>query len=495
VPEIILETRKVCKSFPGVMALENVDFQLFKGEVHILLGENGAGKSTLVKILSGALHPSSGDILINNERVSFRSPRHAIETGIGVIYQELILIPHLTAAENIFLGRETTNKIGVIKNKELLLSAQQILSGLGADIDCDVPVKSFGIAHQQMIEIAKALSLNAKILIMDEPTSALSLTETEQLFGIIRRLKERGVSIIYISHKLEELFEIGDRVTVLRDGKNTGTKKIEDTSRSELIKLMVNRELNEHFPKVNRKTGDEILRVENLSSNVLRDINFRLHKGEILGVAGLIGSGRTSLARALFGYDKISSGKIIINGKLRRINSPRKAINLGMGFLTEDRKSQGLVLTLSVKENISLPSMDSFSRLGIINFSDERKSASEYVKKLYIKTQGINQKVINLSGGNQQKVVLAKWLCSKAEIFIFDEPTKGIDIGSKEEIYQLMNQLTAEGVAIIMISSELPEILGMSDRILIMSSHRITGELSRSEASQEKIMQYALGVV
>ncbi|MFA7229245.1 MAG: sugar ABC transporter ATP-binding protein [Melioribacteraceae bacterium] len=490
----VLEMRNISKTFPGVVALDRVGLEVKKGEVHILLGENGAGKSTLVKILSGAYQKNSGDIFLFGEKTEISSPRHALELGVGIIYQELSLIQQMTACENIFLGREKTDKIGLIDKKFLTGSAQKIFTELNLDFNCDIPIKNYGIAQQQMIEVAKALSLNAKILIMDEPTSALSETETNRLFEAIRTLKARGVSIIYISHRMEELFQIGDRVTVLRDGKNIGTKNINETSKEELIKMMVNRELKEQFPKHHSMIGEEILRVENLSrKGSLKNINFSLHRGEILGIAGLLGSGRTELARALFGADKINSGKIFINGEQVKIKSPGDAIGRGLGFLTEDRKSQGLVLILTVKENICLANLDAFSEYGIINFKKEERDAEQYLKILRIKTPGLNQKVINLSGGNQQKVILAKWLSRKAEIFIFDEPTRGIDIGSKTDIYHLMNDLAEQGVAIIMISSELPEILGMSDNILVMHKNEIAGKISSAEATQEKIMQYAIG--
>jgi ribose transport system ATP-binding protein len=486
--------RHIRKVFPGVVALAEVDFELKEGEVHVLLGENGAGKSTLVKILSGAHQKTGGEIVLFGVPVEIESPKHAQELGIGIIYQELNLIPSLTAAENIFLGREMTNSLGLIDTNTLLSSARGLLADLGLRIDCDIPIKNFGIAQRQMIEVAKALSLNAKILIMDEPTSALSETEIKQLFDTIGRLKAKGVSVIYISHRLEEIFEIGDRVTVLRDGKLVGTKIILETSQSELVRMMVNRELKEQYPRQRTKIGEEVLRVEKLNRRgTLRDISFSLHRGEILGISGLLGSGRTELARALFGADRIDSGDIYIKGERQKITSPRAAISLSMGFLTEDRKSQGLVLTLSVKENITLSCLHSFCKLGIINIKREEQEAASYMRNLRIKTPGLEQKALYLSGGNQQKVVLAKWLCSKAEIFIFDEPTRGIDVGSKVEIYQLMNQLTAEGVAIIMISSELPEILGMSDRILVMHQNEIAGELPAEKTTQEQIMRYALG--
>ncbi|OGU59999.1 MAG: D-xylose ABC transporter ATP-binding protein [Ignavibacteria bacterium RBG_13_36_8] len=492
--DIILKMEGIGKTFPGVTALDDVGFELRKGEVHVLLGENGAGKSTLVKILSGAIQKTSGRISLFGDDTIIKSPRHALALGISIIYQELNLIPYLSAAENIFLGREITNKIGLIDKRAISKAAQNIMDDLCVEIDVGLPVKNLGIAKQQMIEIAKALSFNAKILIMDEPTSALTETEIKQLFSTIRRLKEKGVSIIYISHRLEELFEIGDRVTVLRDGKKIGTRNIAETNKNELILLMVNREVKEQFPKQKAQIGDEILRVEGLTrKGTLKNINFSLHQGEILGISGLLGSGRTELARALFGADKIDSGKIFIKGVIQKIDSPRDAINIGIGFLTEDRKSQGLILVLSLKENISMPSLNRFSKFGIVNSKLEEEATKSFVDKLQIKTPGINQKVIYLSGGNQQKVVLAKWLCRNADILIFDEPTRGIDVGSKVEIYQLMNQLTAAGVAVIMISSELPEILGMSDRILVMHQNEIATEFTVEEATQEKIMQYALG--
>lgn len=491
--DIILEMQKVCKTFLGVTALDNVNFELRKGEVHVLLGENGAGKSTLVKILSGAHELTSGEIFLNGNKINIKSPKQALEYGISIIYQEFNLIPHLTAAENIFLGREPTIKLGVIDQKNITKSSQKILNNLGVKIDSSSLVKDLGVAQQQMVEVAKALSIKSNILIMDEPTSALTEIEIKELFATINRLKSKGVSIIYISHRLEELFEISDRVTVLRDGKYVGTREIGKTSKSELIRMMVNRDLKNQYPKLKAKIGEEVLRVENLNQkDGLQKINLSLHSGEILGISGLLGSGRTELARAISGLDKIDSGKIYVRGNIEKIRSTRKAISLGIGFLTEDRKSQGLILNLSIKENISLPSLNRLSRNGIINIKKEGEAVKKYIKELRIKTPGVDQKVMYLSGGNQQKVVLAKWLCSKAEIFIFDEPTRGIDVGSKVEIYNLMNQLVSEGVAILLISSELPEILGMTDRILVMNQNRISGSFDTVDATEEKIMNYAL---
>ncbi len=481
------------KTFPGVIALDDVSFALRAGEVHILLGENGAGKSTLMKILSGAYQKSDGEIRLNGQVVEIKSPKHARGLGIGIIYQELNLVPQLSAAENIFLGREPM-RFGLIDRSQMEQEASQLLHELGIAIDVRRPVRELSIAAQQMVEVAKAISLNARILIMDEPTSALTEREISELFARIRQLKATGVSIVYISHRMEELFAIGDRVTVLRDGKNVGTYNIADVTKAELIRLMANRELTNQFPKVRAAKGAEALRVEHLNRNgVLKDISFTLYRGEVLGIAGLLGSGRTELARAIFGADKIDSGQIYRNGQLQPIHSPQQAIQCGIGFLTEDRKTQGLVLALSVKDNICLPSVEKFSRFGLVNGNEENRAAQSYVNELRIKTPSIRQLAVNLSGGNQQKVVLGKWLCSQAEIFIFDEPTRGIDVGSKAEIYELINQLTANGVAVLMISSELPEILGMSDRILVMHQGCINGEFAAEDATQEKILRCALG--
>jgi len=490
----VLEMHQIRKTFPGVVALDGVDFELRKGEVHVLLGENGAGKSTLIKILSGAYQRNGGQIFLNGREINIRNPKHAQELGIASIYQELTLVPHLSAAENIFLGREPTRPPGIIDNKKLFKAAQILLDDLGLDISVRALIKDLGVAQQQMVEVAKALSLDATILIMDEPTSALTEHEIKTLFAVIRRLKEKGVSIVYISHRLEELFEIGDRVTILRDGKYVGTHDVAAVTRPELVRMMVNRELTEQFPKQKSRKGDEILRVEGLTrKGALKNISFSLYAGEVLGIAGLLGSGRTELARAVFGADRIDSGKVYVKGRLQHIQSPRGAIHLGIGLLTEDRKTQGLILSLSVKENICLSNLDHFSKMGIVNPRKEDKAVRPVVQELRIKTPSLNQKAMYLSGGNQQKVVMSKWLLSRADILFFDEPTRGIDVGSKVEIYQWMNRLTAEGAAIVMISSELPEILGMSDRILVMHQGQIVKEFSREEATQEKILHCALG--
>jgi ribose transport system ATP-binding protein len=490
----VLEMREIRKTFPGVVALDGVDFELRRGEVHILLGENGAGKSTLMKILSGAYQKTAGRITLDGDEVEIRNPAHAQGLGVSTIYQEFNLVPHLSVGENIFLGREPLRAFGLIDRRAVNRRASEILSGLGLDLDPRRAVKGLRVAEQQMVEVAKALSLDARVLIMDEPTAALAEHEIKELFAAIRGLKEKGVSIVYISHRMEELFEIGDRVTVLRDGRSVGTFDVRETDKFELIRLMVNRDLTELFPKEHAERGAEVLRVEGLTTRSgLRDVSFTLHKGEVLGIAGLLGAGRTELARAVFGLDRLEGGVVSIKGEPRRIGSPRAAINAGLGFLTEDRKAQGLVLPLSVKDNLCLPSVDKFTAFGFVDGKRERRAAERYVKELRIRTPGLDQKVVYLSGGNQQKVVLSKWLCSEAEVFIFDEPTRGVDVGAKAEIYQLMNRLAAGGVAIIMISSELPEILGMSDRILVMRAGRVACEFKAAEATQEKILECALG--
>ena len=490
----VLEMHEIRKTFPGVVALDGVDFELRRGEVHILLGENGAGKSTLMKILSGAYQKSAGRVTLDGAEVEIRNPAHAQGLGISTIYQEFNLVPHLSVGENIFLGREPRGWPGLIDRRAVNRQAAEVLGRLGLKLDPRRPVKGLRVAEQQMVEVAKALSLDARVLIMDEPTAALAEHEIQDLFAAIRGLQEKGVSVVYISHRMEELFEIGDRVTVLRDGRSVGTFDVKGTNKFELIRLMVNRDLTELFPKERAARGEEVLRVENLTTRGgLDGVSFSLHKGEVLGVAGLLGAGRTELARAIFGLDKLERGTVRIKGRERRIGSPRAAINSGLGFLTEDRKAQGLVLPLSVKDNLCLPSVDKFTTLGFVNSRRERRAADRYVRELRIRTPGLDQKVAYLSGGNQQKVVLSKWLCSEAEVFIFDELTRGVDVGAKAEIYQLMNRLAASGVAIVMISSELPEVLGMSDRILVMRAGRVACEFGSEEATQEKILECALG--
>jgi len=492
--DIVLNMEGICKSFPGVKALENIDFQLKKGTVHILLGENGAGKSTLVKILSGAHKLSSGKIFIDKQNVNIRNPRQAMGLGIGIIYQELNLIPELTVAENIFLGREPLLHGIRLNSKKINNQANKILRNLGVNINPESLIRALGIAKQQMVEVAKAISLNARILIMDEPTSALSESEIIELFKTIRILKKNGISIIYISHRMEELFEIGDIVTILRDGKKVGTKLIKKTTREELIQLMVNRRINELFSRKETKIEEEVLKIKNISSlGKINAIEFALQEGEILGIAGLLGAGRTELARTLFGVEKIDSGSVSVRGKEVKLNSAKSAIKNGIGLLTEDRKNQGLIMRMSVKENITLPSLNHFSKWGIINSKKEKSAAKKYRKELDIKITSDEQIAMNLSGGNQQKVVLSKWLCSNTTIFILDEPTRGIDVGSRQEIYRLMNDITANGASIIIISSDLPELISVCDRIMVMHKGKINGEFLRSNFDPNKILHCALG--
>jgi ribose transport system ATP-binding protein len=491
----ILQIRNLGKTYPGVRVLDGVNLDLRRGEVHILLGENGAGKSTLAKILSGACRKTDGEILLDGQAVEIKNPKHAQELGVSIIYQELNLVPQLTVAENIFLGREPMSGPGVIADRALATAARALLDDLGLPIGESRRVQDLGIAQQQMVEVAKALSLKARILIMDEPTSALTHAEIRELFKAIARLKAAGVSIIYISHRLEELIEIGDRVTVLRDGKSVATREIREVTIPDLIRLMVDRDLREQFPKKKAPVGDELLRVEDLNQEgFLHHISFQVRAGEVVGISGLVGSGRSRLARAIFGAERIDSGRIVVNGKTATVKSPRQAIDLGIGFLPEDRRTAGLVLKLSVRENICLSVLSKFCRWGTVRSKPERLSCLDYVQQLRIKAQNLEQPVLYLSGGNQQKVVLSKWLCSQAKLFVFDEPTRGIDVGAKVEIYELMNRLTATGAAILMISSDMPEVLGMSDRILTMCRGAISGEFNAGEVSQEKLMASALGV-
>jgi len=491
----ILEMRGITKSYPGVTALSAVDFTMMPGEVHALLGENGAGKSTLMKILAGADTKDSGRIAIGGAEAHIDNPQEAMRLGVSIIYQEFNLVPYMNAAENIFLGREPASAIpGMIDFGKMYADAERIIGELGVRLDVRAPMNQLSVAQQQMVEIAKATSRKSRIIAMDEPSATLTEHELENLFALIRRLKYEGVSIIYISHRLEEVFQIADRVTVLRDGRLVESKNVSDTDREDVIRMMVGRELKEIIPKVQAEQGAPALAVRNLNrAGVLRDISFEVKRGEVLGLAGLVGAGRTEVARAIFGADPIDGGQIFLDGRPVTIRSPRDAIKLGIGLVTEDRKALGLVLGMAVRENVSLANLGALSTLGFISRRREREAAYKQVDDLMIKTPSVEQAVQNLSGGNQQKVVLAKWLFTQSKVLIFDEPTRGIDVGAKTEIYQLMNKLAENGAAIIMISSELPEVLGMSDRILVMHEGAIAGELSREEATQEKIMHLATG--
>ena len=493
-PALALKMTGVTMAFPGVVALGGVDLEVRRREVHVLLGENGAGKSTLMKILSGAVIRDAGTIEIDGEPADIDSPRKAHHFGVRTIYQELTLVPYLSAAENIFLGREPRRAAGIIDTRRMRERTRELLAGLGLRIDPDRPVRELGIAQQQMVEVAKALDDRARILIMDEPTSALTDAEINELFVTIERLTKRGAAVIYISHRLEELKRIGDRVTVLRDGRRVATHEIADVEIPDLIRLMANRELAEHFPKRRTPRGEELLRIEGLRcSGSPHAVDLSVHRGEVVGVAGLLGAGRTELARAIIGADARQGGRIFIKSQEVPVRHPGDAIRRGLGFLPEDRKTQGLVQGLSVGDNIALPSLGRWSRAGIVSTSQQAGAARRLVQDLRIKAAGLDQTVVQLSGGNQQKVVLAKWLAAHADVLIMDEPTRGIDVGAKVEIYELMNGLTARGAAILMISSELPEILGMSDRILVMRLGRIVAEFEAAAATQERVLRAALG--
>lgn len=493
--ETFLQMKHITKRFPGVLALNDVQFSLRRGEVHALLGENGAGKSTLMKILSGVYQPDEGEIIFEDKPVSFSDPLSAQNVGITIIHQEFNLFPELTVEENIFIGREFCKKNRWrLDEKQQRQATIEILQKLNLAIKPDTLVADLTVAQQQMVEIAKAISVNARILIMDEPTAALTETEIESLFRVTRLLKEQGTGIVYISHRLEELALIADRATVMRDGQYISTVDYECVKISDLIAMMVGRDLGNIYPR--REALQQripVLEVNGLTrKGVLNDINFTLYRGEILGFAGLMGAGRTELARAIFGADSIDSGTLKLNGKETVIKDISDAIQQGISYLTEDRKKEGLALNLSVERNIMLGNYPVYSdRFGNVDSRRCQQTSEEQVKALRIKTPNLEQAALNLSGGNQQKIIIARWVCKDTDILIFDEPTRGIDVGAKLEIYELMNRLVAKGKSIIMISSELPEVLGMCDRILVMRSGRITGELSAKEATQEKIMQYA----
>jgi ribose transport system ATP-binding protein len=494
VPVPVLEMRGIGKRFPGVVALDGVDLSLHAGEVHILLGENGAGKSTLMKILSGAYRKDAGEILLNGVHAGIQEPGDALACGIRVIYQELSLIPHLSVAENIFLGAAPTRWGVVIAWRQLHERAARLLADLGMDIEPTTPLHQLSLAQRQMVEIAKALATDASVLVMDEPTSALTSREVDQLFALIGRLTARGVAIVYITHRLDEVYRIGQRVTVLRDGRNVHTCRLSQVSVAELVRLMANRDVGEHFPRVCTTPGAELLRVEALGRRqVLTDINLQVHAGEIVGLGGLLGSGRTELARVLAGVDQPDSGRIHVDGEAAVFRTPADAIARGIGLLPEDRKAQGFVGGFTIDRNIALPHGSELAPYGFLRTGCEARLAAPLVKELRIKGTGA-QPARLLSGGNQQKVVLGKWLAGRARIFIFDEPTRGVDVGAKVEIYHLMNRLTASGAGIIMISSELPELLGMSDRILVMHEGRMQAEFARADATEERVLTAALGL-
>jgi ribose transport system ATP-binding protein len=498
---MILRMEGISKSFPGVQALDDVDFEVAAGEVVALVGENGAGKSTLMKILCGAYRKDAGRIFLQDQEIEIESPHHAQQLGIAIIYQEFNLTPNQSAAANIFIAREPRQGglghfLNFVDRQRMEREAQGHLDRVGAHVPASELIRNLSVAQQQMVEVAKALAVDARIIVMDEPTSALGEDEVETLFEIIATLKEQGIAIVFISHRLEEVFRISDRVVVLRDGWRIGSIPISQATSDQVIRMMVGRELTEMFYKEQAEIGAPLLEVRGLTRRgVVEDVGFTLRQGEILGFAGLVGAGRTETARLLFGVDRKDAGQVWIDGKQVNINSPVDAVAAGLGFVPEDRGLQGLVLKLPVLENIVLPTLDSHSHAGWLDQRALHTTAQDYVGKLNIRTPHLRQKAMFLSGGNQQKVVLAKWLALHPQVLILDEPTRGIDVGAKAEVHALMSQLAQAGMGIIMISSELPEILGMSDRILVMHEGRVASILDRSEATQEKIMAYASGEI
>ena len=491
----LLRTEHINKAFSGVPALLDVQFDLKAGEVHALLGENGAGKSTLMKIISGVYTRDSGDLYIQGKKIIHDlTPLSAEDKGIGIIHQELNLCPHLTVAENIFLNREFTNAAGILNKKKQNEAARQYLNQLNLDIDPATPTNKLPVSKQQMVEICKTLSMNANIVIMDEPTSALTEKEIEDLFSVIALLKEKGKGIVYISHRLEELSRIVDRVTILRDGKYVKTLNFAETNLQEIIALMVGRNLTEKFPRIEVPRGEKVLEVKNLTSKHgvgVKDVSFELYKGEILAFAGLMGAGRTETVRAISGADRMSAGEVLLDGKPVKIKHPKDAIAKGLFCAPEDRKRDGLCVRMTLAENITLPSLDIISKYGVIINQLETEKSQNMVTSLRIKTPSVAQYVRKLSGGNQQKVVVGKWLLRNAKVVIFDEPTRGIDVASKIEIYNIINDLKRNGIGVMFVSSELPEVLGMSDRIIVMCNGKITKELITKETNQEEIMHYA----
>jgi ribose transport system ATP-binding protein len=496
--DYIIETKNLCKSYGAVQVLRDISLGIRPGEVLALVGENGAGKSTLIKIISGAETRSSGELLVNGAPAEIRSPKDAERMGVSTVYQEFNLVPALSVAENIFLGdAPEKNSLGFVDWKMMFARSADLFSRLGMkSLDPKKPVRELGVAQKQMVEIAKAVHRNAKVIIMDEPSATLTDKEIRTMFELIADLKARGVSVVYISHRLEEIFELADRVAVLRDGALMDVRPTNEVTPEMLIALMVGREVDTtmHRSSFTRKDA-AVLSVKHVSAaGFVKDISFDLYEGEILGIFGLVGSGRTELVRAIFGADKRESGEVAISGKAVRLTSPREAIKLGIVLLPEERRTQGVVQNLTVRENITLASLDPLSGvLGLVDHAQEKAAVGKYIDRLRIKTSSPEQRILHLSGGNQQKVVLAKWLLKNAKVFIFDEPTRGIDVGAKREIWLLMDGLARDGAGILMISSELPEVLAVADRVLVMHEGRLTGELSRGEATQERIMAYAAG--
>ena len=490
--ESVLELRNITKIFPGVRALDKVQFTLKPGEIHALMGENGAGKSTFIKVITGVHQAEEGEMFLNGEKVRFKNTKDAQKAGIAAIYQHVTAYPHLTVAENIFMGHHK-KKFGVVQWNEMYAEADKYLAELNADFSSRTIMGNLSVAQQQMVEIAKALSMNARILIMDEPTAALTKRESEELYRITRKLRDEGVSIIFISHRFEDMYALASRVTVFRDAKYIGTYDVDAITNADLITAMVGREIKDLFPKPKIEIGEEILRVENLNrTGFFKDVSFAVHKGEILGLTGLVGARRTEVIQTIFGVEKLASGKIFLEGKEIKVKNPSDAINQGIGLLPENRQTEGLILDWGIGRNITLPELKSYVKQLFIQEKTERSTSRELAERVDTKAVTIFDKASSLSGGNQQKVVVAKALGSDFKVLILDEPTKGVDVGAKAAIYEIMGELAQQGYAIIMISSEMPEILGMCDRIVVMCEGRVTGELSREEATQEKILELAM---
>ncbi len=487
----VVRLQGVSKQFPGVLAVDDVSLDIYPGEVHVVAGENGAGKSTLMKLLSQVERPTKGTIIVDGQPVHFSGPHYAQSIGIAMVYQEFALAPHLSIAQNLFLGREP-NRMGIIDQRSELRQARELLQRVALHIDPRRTVASLSVAEQQLVEIAKALAIDARLVIMDEPTAALTGQEIDELFDVIRSLTAKGIAVLYISHRLDEIFRIADRVTVMRDGQVVATLPRADLDEKKLIRLMVGRDIANLYPKPETTIGEVVLRVEGLSrARVLHDCSFEVRAGEILGFAGLIGAGRTELARAVFGADRIDAGTIWLEGRKLRIKSPDDAIKAGIGYLTEDRKRDGLAMTLGIDQNITLVNLPVFS--GIINLSQEKRIALRARDQLNIRTPSIQRRVNLLSGGNQQKVIVARWLETRARVLFFDEPTRGIDVGAKAEMFDLIGRLAAEGRAIVLISSYLPELINMCDRILVLHEGHIAGVLEREQFSEERIIAMATG--
>lgn len=489
-----IEMRGIDKSFGSNQVLKQAGFTLESGEVHALMGENGAGKSTLMKILTGVYTKDAGTVLVDGKEVNYKNPQEAEKAGIVFIYQELNVMFDLTVEENLFMGKEIHGKFGICDKKARQKKAQEALNILGVNISPKTVMAELSVGQQQMVEICKALMADAKVIIMDEPTAALTQSETAALFKVIESLRKKGVSMVYISHRMEEIFELCDRITVLRNGSYIGVKNIPETNMNEIVKMMIGREIGERYPSRNVKIGKEVLKVKELTrKGTFHDVNFSVRAGEVLGVSGLMGAGRTEIMQAIFGNLSYESGTIEIDGKEVKISNPRQAMEHGIGFITEDRKTEGLMLDKSIRENISLCNLRRISKSSVISREAEKNMVAEAIKDLHIKCFGSYHECNNLSGGNQQKVVLAKWILTNPKILILDEPTRGVDIGAKKEIYSIINKLAAQGVAIIMVSSELPEVLGMSDNIMVVREGEVRGIISYEEANQERVMTLATG--